>query len=184
MTKLEFLRSLDFEAAKNTIARKLHMKPDNLKVKVLKNGVFEIDLKGANDPVGAIVYEAKRAVLCVTRVDIGETIDKETGKPTGAFAYNADISISIKNGDVEYNAIVGELDFIKNKLIFSTNAEIVAQEKAAKEKQKAKREVAKKKAAPKKTPAKKKTTPKKVSAKKVTTKKTPVKKEVEVETTE
>jgi len=163
MTQNEFIKSLDFESVKNTIARKLSIKPDTLTIKVIKNGVFEIDLKNANNPTGALVNGAKRAVLAVTRTDIGEATDSETGKPTGVFAYNADISIIIKNGEMEYTAKVGELDFVKNKLIFSTVAEILAQETAAKAKQKATRDAIKAekvKAEKKKSSATKKTTSK------------------------
>lgn len=183
MTKAEFLKSLDFESAKTTIARKMSIKPETITVKVSKTGVFEIDLKNANSATGILVSGAKKAVLAVTKVDIGEATDAE-GKPNGVFAYNAEISIIIKNADIEYSAKIGELDFVKNKLIFSTNAEIAAQEKAAKEKQKAEREAAKKAkaeakkqaASAKKEASKKEDAPSKKAEKAPVEKKAPAKK--------
>ena len=156
MTKTDFLRSLDFENAKITIARKLNIKPDTLSVKVTKNGVFEIDLKNANNPTGALVHNAKKAILAVTRVDIGEATDKD-GKPNGVFAYNADITVIIKNNEMEYVAKVGELDFVKNKLIFSTNAEIIEQELNAKAKYKVDKDTTKNKNIKKQSQTNKKT---------------------------
>ena len=142
MTKVEFLKSLDFETAKSAVTKKLGIKPESVTVKTNKNGEFEINLKKAEGSGSYILAGAKKAIICTLNLEVNEAVDKEN-KPTGEFSYMADILVVISNANAEYISTIGKVKLNRNKFIFSTTSEIKAAEKTVAEKAKAAKEAAK-----------------------------------------
>lgn len=116
MTRTEFINGLDFEVAKNTIAKKLGMKADNLSIKPYKSGNFKIDLKNASGAVGSLIKGARRAVITTEDLNIKESNDE--------FSYKANVNLTLRNNSGEYVSKLGKIDFEKNKFIFSTMNDI------------------------------------------------------------
>ena len=112
MTRTEFINGLDFEVAKNTIARKLGIKPTNLSIKPYKSGNFKIDLKNASGTAGSLTTGAKKAILTTENLDIKENNEE--------FSYKANVTLNLKNGSGEYTSKIGKIGFEKNKFIFNT----------------------------------------------------------------
>ena len=142
MTKVEFLKSLDFETAKSAVAKKLGIKPESVTIKTNKNGEFEINLKKAEGSGSYILAGAKKAMVRTLNLEVTEAVDKEN-KPTGEFSYAADILVIISNANAEYISTIGKVKLNRNKFVFNTTSEIKAAEKAVAEKTRAVKEAAK-----------------------------------------
>lgn len=112
MTKTDFIRTLDFEAAKASIAKKLGVKTDELVIKASKSGDFKIDLRKVSGKLGKLFSSAGRAMIVTDKVNIRE--NKES------FSYSANIMLNLKNGASEYSSKIGKIDTDNNKFNFHT----------------------------------------------------------------
>lgn len=115
MTKTDFINNLDFEVAKNSIARKLGIKANDLDVRAFKSGNFRINLK--SDKANPLFCGAAKAVLFTDKLNIKENKDE-------TFSYEANILLDIKNNKGEYISKVGKLNLNKNKFVFYTSNDI------------------------------------------------------------
>lgn len=112
MTKTEFINGLNFEVAKNSIARKLGMKASELSIKPARSGDFRIDIKNASGTIGSLVSGARKAFIT--------TKDLKVTSKDGSFSYSADIDIDLKNKSGEFINTIGKIDLDKNKFVFIT----------------------------------------------------------------
>lgn len=79
MTKKEFIASLDFEAAKKEIARKIGMKPNSFTINTKPNGAFNIDLKKTDTKLTNFIFGAMRkASIASDSLDVTDNSYKAT----------------------------------------------------------------------------------------------------------
>lgn len=112
MTRTEFISGLNFETAKDAIAKKLSIDSNDISVKPYKSGNFKINLKNASGITGSIVNGATKAVLVTDELDIS--------KNNKTYSYTANVNIDLKNNSGEYISRIGQIDFDKNKFVFNT----------------------------------------------------------------
>lgn len=116
MTKTTFINNLDFEVAKDSIAKKLGIKSTDLDMKLSRSGNFKINLKNVSGKMSPIFSEAGKAVLFTDNLNIKETKD--------TFSYEANISLDLKNRSGEYISKIGKLNLKNDKFVFYTMKDI------------------------------------------------------------
>ena len=110
MTKTEFINNLDFETAKNSIAKKLGIKSTELDIKLYKSGHFKINLKNASGNISPLFSESKKAILSSDNLNFKENNG----------TYEANITIHLKNNFGEYISNIGKIELKKDKFVFYT----------------------------------------------------------------
>ena len=113
MTKTDFINTLDFEIAKNSIARKLGMKADELEIRSSKSGDFKINLKNVSGRMGSIFSGPGKAVIVTDKLNIKENKDD-------TFSYEANVELDLKNRSGEYRTRIGKINLNKDKFVFYT----------------------------------------------------------------
>lgn len=116
MTKTTFINNLDFEVAKDSIAKKLGMKSTDLDMKLSRSGNFKINLKNVSGKMSPLFSEAGKAVLFTDNLHIKENKD--------TYSYEANISLDLKNRSGEYISKIGKLDLKNDKFVFYTMNDI------------------------------------------------------------
>ena len=116
MTKTDFINNLDFEVAKNSIAKKLGIKSTDLDIKPYKSGNFKINLKNVSGNISPLFSGARKAVLITDNLNIKETKD--------TFSYEANIALNLKNNSGEYISKIGKIGLNRNKFVFYTMNDI------------------------------------------------------------
>lgn len=112
MTKTNFISNLNFEVAKNSIARKLGIKSTDLDIKPSRSGDFRINLKNVSGNMSTLFSGARKAVLTTDNLNIKENKDN--------YSYEADVTLNLKNSSGEYISKIGKIDLKKDKFVFYT----------------------------------------------------------------
>ena len=112
MTKTNFISNLNFEVAKNSIARKLGIKSTDLDIKPSRSGDFRINLKNVSGNMSTLFSGARKAVLTTDNLNIKENKDN--------YSYEADVKLNLKNSSGEYISKIGKIDLQKDKFVFYT----------------------------------------------------------------
>lgn len=116
MTKTDFISNLDFEVAKNSIARKLGIKSTDLDIKPSRSGDFKINLKNVSGNMSPLFSGARKAVLTTDNLNIKENKD--------TYSYEANVTLDLKNSSGEYISKIGKIDLKKDKFVFYTMNDI------------------------------------------------------------
>ena len=138
MTKTEFINKLDFDAAKNVIAKKLGISTDGLIIRPTKSGEFVISLKKVTGDVGSLFSGARSVTLATDNLVIKET--------KNGCSYVANIRFILKNKAGEYSSNIGRIEVQNNKFVFYTMSDLkkrAALKKAARSKKTTKTKTAK-----------------------------------------